>query len=111
MTPGNRGEVASWSAKCNVTAHGASGIGFLNVGAINVFSAEGPIKTTGNGSVGVRLSRELPKLTIGGRLSTAGGTGESLLKGMPQSHSAIGLSVKPSGRIGELDDWWPRSAQ
>ncbi|QXQ08910.1 hypothetical protein [Paeniglutamicibacter sp. Y32M11] len=56
--------MASWTAKGNVTAHGASGIGFLNFGAINAFSAEGPIKTIGNGSVGIRLSRELPKPTI-----------------------------------------------
>lgn len=56
-------------------------------------------------------SRELPKLTIGGSLSTASSTGESLLKGMPQSHTAIGLSGRPSGRIGELAYWWPRSAQ
>lgn len=61
--------------------------------------------------MGLRLSRELPKLTIRGRLSTAGGTGESLIKGVPKSHTAIAPSVKPSGRNGELDDWWPRSAQ
>jgi len=52
--------------------------------------------------VGVQVSRELPKLTVKGSLSTSG-TGESLVKGalMPLA-AAVALSVKPTGHIGTV---------
>jgi hypothetical protein len=51
--------------------------------------------------VGVQVSRELPKLTIKGSLSTSG-TGESLDKGVLMPLAAIALSVKPTGHIGTV---------
>jgi hypothetical protein len=58
------------------------------------------ITTHGDGSVGVQVSRELPRLTIRGDLRTDGGTGESLVKGVLLPLAAIALSIKPGGRIG-----------
>lgn len=128
MVLDNWGAVANWTAKAKVTSHGPSGIGFVNFGDIGVLRVEAPIETTGlgargfnvydgslneaifdsittrgDGSVGVQVSRELPKLTIKGSLSTSGGTGESLVKGVLMPLSAIALSVKPTGHIGSVD--------
>ncbi|MDQ0096026.1 hypothetical protein [Paeniglutamicibacter psychrophenolicus] len=127
MVLDNWGRVTNLTAKAAVTSHGPSGIGFVNFGDIDVLSIQAPIMTTGLGargfnvydgslneagfesitttgdrSVGVQVSRELPKLTITGNLSTSGGTGESLVKGVLMPLSAIALSVKPSGHIGTV---------
>ncbi|WP_091256881.1 hypothetical protein [Arthrobacter sp. ok909] len=128
MVLDNWGAVENWTAKAKVTSHGPSGIGFVNFGDIGVLSVEAPIETTGlgargfnvydgslreavfesittrgDGSVGVQVSRDLPKLTNTGSLSTSGGTGESLVKGVLMPLSAIALSVKPTGHIGSVD--------
>jgi hypothetical protein len=127
MVLDNWGAVQNWTAKAKVTSHGPSGIGFVNFGDIGVLRVEAPIETTGlgargfnvydgslneavfdsittrgDGSVGVQVSRELPKLTIKGSLSTSGGTGESLVKGVLMPLAAIALSVKPTGHIGAV---------
>lgn len=128
MVLDNWGAVENWTAKAKVTSRGPSGIGFVNFGDIGVLRVEAPIETTGlgargfnvydgslneaifdsittrgDGSVGVQVSRDLPKLTIKGSLSTSGGTGESLVKGVLMPLSAIALSVKPTGHIGSVD--------
>jgi hypothetical protein len=128
MVLDNWGAVENWTAKAKVTSHGPSGIGFVNFGDIGVLTVEAPIETTGlgargfnvydgslneavfdsitthgDGSVGVQVSRDLPKLTIKGSLSTSGGSGESLVKGVLMPLQAIALSVKPTGRIGSVD--------
>ncbi|MFI5086140.1 MAG: hypothetical protein ACHP7K_09440 [Actinomycetales bacterium] len=127
MVLDNWGVVQSWTAKAKVTSHGPSGIGFVNFGDIGVLTVEAPIETTGlgargfnvydgslneavfdsittrgDGSVGVQVSRELPTLTIRGTLSTSGGTGESLVKGVLVPLAAIALSVKAGGQIGTV---------
>jgi hypothetical protein len=128
MVLDNWGTVENWTAKAKVASHGPSGIGFVNFGDIGVLRVEAPIETTGlgargfnvydgslneavfdsittrgDGSVGVQVSRDLPKLTVKGSLSTSGGTGESLVKGVLMPLSAIALSVKPTGHIGSVD--------
>lgn len=106
----NWGAVENWTGKAKVTSHGPSGIGFVNFGDIRVLTVEAPIETTGLGardfnvyddslneavfdsitthgdaSMGVQVSRDLTKLTIKGSLSTSGGSGESLVKGVLMS--------------------------
>jgi hypothetical protein len=46
------------------------------------------------------LPSSAPKLEVRGNLSTVGGTGESLVKGVLIELTAVALSVKPGGRIG-----------
>ncbi len=128
MVLDNWGAVEEWTAKSKVTSHGPSGIGFVNFGDIGVLRVEAPIlttglgargfnvydgslneavfesiTTTGDGSVGVQVSRELPKLTITGSLSTSCGSGESLVKGVLMPLAAVALSVKPTGHIGSVN--------
>jgi hypothetical protein len=128
MVLDNWGAVENWTASAKVTSHGPSGIGFVNFGDIGVLRVEAPIETTGlgargfnvydgslneavfesitttgDGSVGVQVSRELPKLTFTGSLSTSGGSGESLVKGVLVPLSTVALSVKPTGHIGSVN--------
>ncbi|NVM94579.1 hypothetical protein G6034_06580 [Arthrobacter sp. AETb3-4] len=125
MVLDNWGAVTAWKAHGAVTSWGPSGIGFVNFGEISTLSIEAPVETFGlgargfnvydgslgeavfesitthgDGSVGVQVSREVPRLTIRGDLRTEGGTGESLVKGVLLPLSAIALSIKPGGRIG-----------
>lgn len=77
------------------TARGASGFNVYG-GSLGeaVFDS---IITRGDGSVGVQVGRDLPKLTIKGSPSTSRGTRESLVKGALMPLSAIALSVKSTG--------------
>lgn len=50
----------------------------------------------------MQLSKPLPKLTILHDLSTHGGEGLSLVKGVQMTLKAIALSIKPGGRLDEL---------
>jgi hypothetical protein len=127
MVLDNWGEVETWTATAPVTSNGPSGIGFVNFGAIDRLNIRAPIQTFGtgargfnlydgslryasfdsitthgDGSVGVQVSRDLPTLEIRGDLTTTGGEGQSLVKGVQTSLKAIALSVKAGGRIGSI---------
>ncbi|MDA8285484.1 MAG: hypothetical protein M0Z42_19785 [Actinomycetota bacterium] len=128
MVLDNWGEVRTWTAKQPIASRGPSGIGFVNFSDINTLDVQAPIQTFGrgargfnlydgslqsatfesiethgDGSIGVQLSRPLPKLTIKKDLSTEGGEGLSLVKGVQMTLKAIALSVKPGGALGTLD--------
>jgi hypothetical protein len=124
MVLDNWGSVATWTASAPVTSRGPSGIGFVNFGDIDRLDVQAPIQTYGtgargfnlyegslqhasftsiathgDGSVGVQVSKPLPVLDISGDLSTEGGEGQSLVKGVQTTLKAIALSVKPGGDI------------
>jgi hypothetical protein len=127
MVLDNWGDVQTWTAKQPITSRGPSGIGFVNFSDIKTLTVQAPIRTFGkgargfnlydgslgeatfesiethgDGSIGVQLSRPLPKLTIAKDLSTEGGEGLSLVKGVQMALKAIALSIKPGGSLGEL---------
>ena len=127
MVLDNWGEVANWTAKAPVTSHGPSGIGFVNFGGIDRLDVQAPIETFGtgargfnlydgslrhasfesiathgDGSVGVQVSKPLPILEISGDLTTEGGEGQSLVKGVQVSLKAIALSIKPGADVGTI---------
>lgn len=60
------------------------------------------IATHGDGSVGVQVSKPLPILEISGDLTTEGGEGQSLVKGVQVSLKAIALSIKPGADVGAI---------
>ena len=60
------------------------------------------IATHGDGSVGVQVSKPLPTLEISGDLTTEGGEGQSLVKGVQVSLKAIALSIKPGADVGTI---------
>ncbi len=127
MVLDNWGRVQTWTAQQPITSRGPSGIGFVNFSDVDTLTVQAPIRTYGkgarglnlydgslreatfdfihthgDGSIGVQLSRPLPKLTIGGDLSTEGGEGLSLVKGVQMTLQAIALSIKPGGAVDEL---------
>lgn len=127
MVLDNWGDVQTWTAEQPITSRGPSGIGFVNFSDIGTLTVRAPIQTYGkgargfnlydgslgeaifesiqthgDGSIGVQLSRPLPKLTIRKDLSTEGGEGLSLVKGVQMTLKAIALSIKPGGALDEL---------
>jgi hypothetical protein len=127
MVLDNLGDVATWTATAPIASHGPSGIGFVNFGDIDRLDVRAPIETHGvgargfnfyagtlrhasfhsiathgDGSIGIQVSRPLPVLEIAGDLTTDGGDGQSLVKGVQVALQAIALSVLPGGRVGRL---------
>lgn len=121
------GTVRSWVARSPITSNGPSGIGFVNFGDTGTLDIQAPVVTNGkgarafnvydgslgsakfeslvthgDGSIGVQVSKLLPKLEVTGDISTDGGEGQSLVRGVQMTLKAIGLSVKPGGKIGSI---------
>ena len=127
MVLDNWGEVRSWIAEAEIVSRGPSGIGFVNFGQLERLDVRAPVQTFGtgargfnvydgsldhasfesiathgDGSTGVQVSKPLPVLEIRGDLSTEGGEGMSLVKGVQTTLKAIALSVKPGGSVGRV---------
>ncbi|MER7794302.1 hypothetical protein [Streptomyces sp. NPDC097640] len=124
MVLDNWGQVRNWTATAPVVSHGPSGIGFVNFGELDRLDVRAPIithgtgargfnlydgslrhasfdsiATTGDGAVGIQVSKHLPRLEVRGDLTTSGGTGTSLVRGVQVQLKAIAFSVKPGGKI------------
>jgi hypothetical protein len=127
MVLDNLGDVVTWTAMAPLTSNGPSGIGFVNFGSIDRLDVRAPIRTfgrgargfnfyagslrhasfasiatEGDGAIAVQVSRPLEVLEIAGDLSTTGGRGRSLVKGVQVVLEAIALSVKPGGEVGRI---------
>ncbi|MCS6711135.1 hypothetical protein JSY14_03560 [Brachybacterium sp. EF45031] len=124
MVLDNWGTVQEWAAERAVISTGPSGIGFVNFGDIGELRVEGPIvtvgagargynlydgslkkatfqemRTHGDGSVGVQISRPSGPIEIRGDLATTGGKGTSLVKGVQMELEAIAFSVQEGGEL------------
>lgn len=127
MVLDNWGRVTNWVATGPVTSTGPSGIGFVNFGDIDSLDVQAPItttgpgargfnlydgslqhasfhsiRTTGDGSIGIQVSRPLGTLSVRGDVETTGGEGLSLVKGVQVTLKATAFSVKPGGEIGSV---------
>jgi hypothetical protein len=60
------------------------------------------IATTGDGSVGIQVSRPMGTLLVTGDITTTGGRGLSLVKGVQVELEAVALSVKSGGSIQDI---------
>nr|WP_162933234.1 hypothetical protein [Corynebacterium lactis] len=128
MVLDNWGEVDQWIATADIRSTGPSGIGFVNFGDIRVIDIQAPIitegkgargfnlydgsldeglfdsiKTTGDGSIGIQVSKPMNKLVVRGDVETTGGEGLSLVRGVQMTLKAIALSVKPGGVINSVE--------
>ena len=84
------------AAPIETFGHGARG---FNVYAGTVEKADfDRIVTHGDGAVGIQISQAIGKIAVANGVETFGGTGPSLVKGVVQELSAVGLSIKPGGR-------------
>lgn len=127
MVLDNWGVVSTWTVTAPVVSNGPSGIGFVNFGDIDRLDVRAPIRTngkgargfnlydgslreasfqsiatTGDGSVGIQVSKPLGRLTVSGDVTTSGGEGLSLVKGVQIVLKAVALSVKPGGEVGSI---------
>lgn len=127
MVLDNWGSVRNWTARAPVTSWGPSGIGMVQFGRLDTLRVEAPIETFGrgargfnlyagsmleasfknirthaDGAIGIQVSRDLPKLSVEGDVTTVGGEGDSLVKGKVLKLKACALSVKAEGSIGRL---------
>ena len=66
-------------------------------------AARDRIVTHGDGAVGIQISRPIGRLPVRRGIETFGGTGQSLVKEVVTTHSAIALSIKPGGSAREID--------
>lgn len=128
MVLDNWGVVDQWIADQPITSRGPSGIGFVNFGSINGLRVNAPIETFGqgargfniytgtvnraeferivthgDGAVGIQISQPAGSIIVRHGIETFGGTGESLVKGVVTTLTAIGLSIKPGGSVREID--------
>ena len=127
MVLDNWGTVDSWQAWDKITSYGPSGIGFVNFGIVNQLKISGIIETFGqgargfnvytgtvheatfervvthgDGSVGIQISQPVGEISVYRGIETFGGTGDSLVKGVVVTLSAIALSIKPGGSVREI---------
>lgn len=127
MVLDNWGKVGTWTARDAISSHGPSGIGFVNFGILDRLDVQAPVTTYGvgargfnvydgslsrasfqsisthaDGAVAVQVSKDLPVLDITGSVTTFGGRGASLVRGVQIQLSAIAVSIQPGGRIGRL---------
>ncbi|ORC22608.1 MULTISPECIES: hypothetical protein [Rothia] len=128
MVLDNWGQATEWISEGRVTSHGPSGIGFVNFGGIDTLDIRQPIlttgrgargfnlydgylkraifdsiATTGDGSIGIQVSKPLPSLTVRRDLTTVGGEGLSLVRGMQVTLQAIALSIQDGGVLESLE--------
>jgi hypothetical protein len=61
------------------------------------------VTTHADGAVGIQISQPIGRLVVRRGIETFGGTGQSLVKGVVMTLSAIGLSIKPGGSAREIE--------
>jgi hypothetical protein len=61
------------------------------------------IETTGDGSIAIQISKPLGSLTVAGDVTTTGGEGLSLVKGVQMPLQAMALSIKAGGAVDRID--------
>lgn len=128
MVLDNWGVVDRWIAEEKITSFGPSGIGFVNFGIVNELQVNALIETFGqgargfnvytgtvtqavfdrvvthaDGAVGIQISQPVGRIVVRRGIETFGGTGQSLVKGVVVTLSAIGLSIKPGGSAREIN--------
>jgi hypothetical protein len=128
MVLDNWGVVDRWTAEDKITSHGSSGIGFVNFGIVHELKVNALVETFGqgargfnvyagtvnlaefdrvvthaDGAVGIQISQPIGRLVVRRGIETFGGTGQSLVKGVVMSLSAIALSIKPGGSAREIE--------
>ena len=127
MVLDNWGEVDKWIVDSDIISYGPSGIGLVNFGTINSFEAKAPIitkgkgargfnlydgymksavfdsiKTFGDGSIGIQISKPMGTLEIKNDIETFGGTGNSLVLGKIVTLEANAMNLKPGAEIEDL---------
>lgn len=84
----------------NIGAAGRSQNGYT--GTVNLAEFD-RVTTHGDGAVGIQISRPVGRIVVRRGIETFGGTGQSLVKGVVMTLSAVALSIKPGGSAREIE--------
>jgi hypothetical protein len=128
MVLDNWGTVNDWIAEAPLSSYGSHAIGVVNFGTLHALDVRAPIETFGpgargfhlhegklgravfdritthgDGAVGVQISQPMGRLVVRRGIQTMGGTGASPVQGVKTMVSAVGLSIKPGGAVGEVE--------
>lgn len=121
------GEVEEWTCNAPVISYGPSGIGFVNFGIVKRLVANAPfetyglgsrgynqydgtideivfdsISTYGDGAIGIQISKKIGSITVKGNVTTHGGTGNSLVKGVIVALPASAVSIRNGGEVDSI---------
>ncbi len=121
------GETPHWVANAPITSTGPSGIGFVNFGDMGALEVNAPIVTNGlgargfnvydgtlqsakfesitthgDGAIGIQISRPVGAVAVTGDVTTTGGEGLSLVKGVQTVLKASAVSIKPGAVVDAL---------
>lgn len=122
------GSVDDWEINAPIISYGPSGVGFVNFGTVSRFKAKSSIetyglgargynqydgtleqgdfetiKTFGDGSVGVQISKHVGAIKFKGSIQTHGSIGNSLVKGVNVQLPAYALSIKNGGEVESIE--------
>lgn len=122
------GIVNEWICNKPIISYGPSGVGFVNFGTVKRFRANDAvityglgargfnqydgtvdeitfksITTWGDGSVGIQISKPVGKLMISENITTHGGVGNTLVKGVLLQLPAYAISIKEGGAVDSLN--------
>ncbi|GAK30817.1 hypothetical protein WOSG25_050890 [Weissella oryzae SG25] len=122
------GKVDTWESNDQVISYGPSGIGFVNFGIVNNFIMHAPLKTFGqgargynqydgtlkngifdsistygDGSIGIQISKKVGSIVIKNDITTHGGLGNSLVKGVNILLPAYAISIKNAGEVDDIE--------
>ena len=121
------GHTTEWVANAPVVSHGPSGIGFVNFGDMGRLEINAPvithgvgargfnvydgtlesaefdsIATHGDGAIGVQVSKPVGRIRVRGDVSTTGGEGTSLVKGVQMTLKAMAISLQSGADVQSL---------
>ncbi|GAA4707398.1 hypothetical protein Prum_078370 [Phytohabitans rumicis] len=105
----NFGSITALRIQSPIETHGVGARGF-NVYRLDGFT--GPtvgeaefdrITTYGDAAIGIQIGQPVGRITIHNGIKTAGGAGDSLVRGAIVRLSAHALSVQPGGRVGAVE--------
>lgn len=121
------GEVEDWTCNAPIISYGPSGIGFVNFGTVKRLTANAPLETYGlgargynqydgtigeavfesittygDGSIGIQISKKIGSITVRKDITTHGGIGNSLVKGVNMQLPASAVSIKAGGEVEKI---------
>jgi hypothetical protein len=98
----NFGKIDLLDVRAPIETHGPGARGFNLYEGSLTHARFKSIRTNGDGAVGIQISKRLPLIEIEGDVTTMGGEGTSLVKGVQTRLKAIALSLQEGGEIDKL---------
>lgn len=105
----NFGSIGTVRVQAPIETYGTGARGFNvypldeHAGATVDIAEFSRITTHGDAAAGIQIGQPIGRLVVHGGIHTAGGTGQSLVRGEITNLAAHAISVKPGGHVGGVD--------